>query len=58
MSRVNAFGILAYQGNLIKKLQFENNSLNIENLKLREELSRLFKENKQLRAKVRHYEGT
>lgn len=50
--------ILAYQGELIRKLQYENANLRIENLRLRDNLAGLFKENKELRAKVKHYEGT
>lgn len=54
MSR--ALGIIAYQGKLIQSLQADNRRLQIENLKLREDLARYFTENKRLRAKVRRYE--
>jgi len=46
-------GILAYQGELIRKLQLENRRLEIENMRLREDLAVYFTENKRLKAKVR-----
>lgn len=59
-----SLAVLIYQGNLIRKLQLQNKNLEIENLRLRENLAKMFMENKELRksnellkTKIRRYEG-